>query len=110
VDPVYKSSISDDTHKFENHGFNPMVIRIEKPPEGIPVGVRQVDYYLYTDSNSIGYGPHLVYQTGRGKELHINVLELKAIWLGLQAVLDTTRGRIVAIMCDNISAITYLSN
>ena len=42
------------------------------------------------------------------KELHINVLELNAIWLGLQAFEDTRHNCNVAIMCDNVSAIAYL--
>ena len=44
------------------------------------------------------------------KELHINVLELNAIWLGLQAFEDTRHDSNVAIMCDNVSAIAYLRN
>ena len=44
------------------------------------------------------------------KELHINVLELNAIWLGLQAFEDTLHDSNVAIMCDNVSAIAYLRN
>ena len=44
------------------------------------------------------------------KELHINVLELNAIWLGLQAFQDTLHDSNVAIMCDNVSAIAYLRN
>jgi len=55
------------------------------------MGVTQVNYYLYTDSSSMGWGAHLLYHTASGtwsnsmKESHINVLELMAIWLGLQA-------------------------
>ena len=44
------------------------------------------------------------------KHLHINVLELKAIWLGLQAFEDMLQDSNVAIMCDNVSAIAYLRN
>ena len=44
------------------------------------------------------------------EELHINVLELNAIWLGLQAFEDILQDSNVAIMCDNVSAIAYLRN
>ena len=47
---------------------------------------------------------------GHVKDLHINVLELNAIWLGLQAFEDTLQDSNVAIMCDNVSAIAYLRN
>ena len=47
---------------------------------------------------------------GHEKELHINVLELNAIWLGLQAFEDILQDSNVAIMCDNVSAIAYLRN
>ena len=44
------------------------------------------------------------------KELHINVRELNAIWLGLQAFEDVLQDSNVAIMCDIVSAIAYLRN
>jgi hypothetical protein len=84
--------------------------------KGTPIGVQEIHAYLYTDSSSQGWGAHLVHQTASGvwegpdKDLHINVLELKAIWLGLQAFLDTLQGSNVAIMCDNVSAIAYIRN
>ena len=74
------------------------------------MGVTQVNYYLYTDSSSMGWGAHLLHHTASMKESHINVLELMAIWLGLQAFVDTIRDSNVAIMCDNVSAIAYLRN
>ena len=83
---------------------------------GIPMGVTQVDHYLYSDSSSMGWGAHVLHLTASGtwdismKENHINVLELMAIWLGLQAFVDTIRDSNVAIMCDNVSAIAYLRN
>ena len=44
------------------------------------------------------------------KDLQINVLELHAIWLGLQAFEDTFQDSNVTIMCSNVSAIAYLKN
>jgi hypothetical protein len=42
--------------------------------------------------------------------LHINVLELKAIWLGLQAFSHRLDNSAVALMSDNTSAVAYLRN
>ncbi len=78
--------------------------------------VIQVDYYLYTDSSSMGWDAHLLHHTASGtwkdsmKEFPIGVLELMAIWLRLQAFVDRIRYSNVAIMCDNVSAIAYLHN
>ena len=69
---------------------------------------------LFTESSAVGWGAHMDRRTASGrwsgamKELHTNVLELNAIWLGLQAFEDTRHNCNVAIMCDNVSAIAYL--
>ena len=58
---------------------------------GVPIGTIYVEYYLYTDSSTQGWGAHLQELTAPGiwsqdqSQLHINVLELQAIWLGLKA-------------------------
>jgi hypothetical protein len=84
--------------------------------KGTPIGVQEIHAYLYTESSSMGWGAHLVQHTasstwkGPDKNLHINVLELQAIWLGLQAFVDTLQGSSVAIMCDDVSAIAYIRN
>ena len=58
---------------------------------GVPIGTIYVEYYLYTDSSTQGWGAHLQELTASGiwsqdqSQLHINVLELQAIWLGLRA-------------------------
>ena len=84
--------------------------------KGIPLGSPLVEAFLFTDSSAVGWGAHMDKRTTSGrwseamKELHINVLELNAIWLGLQAFEDTLHDSNVAIMCDNVSAIAYLRN
>ena len=81
--------------------------------KGIPLGTPQIDAFLFTDSISVGWGTHMAKLTASGrwsvamKDLHINVLELHAIWLGLQDTLQDTN---VAIMCHNVSAIAHLRN
>ena len=80
------------------------------------LGSPLVEAFLFTDSSAVGWGAHMDKRTASGrwseamKELHINVLELNAIWLGLQAFEDTLHDSNVAIMCDNVSAIAYLRN
>ena len=84
--------------------------------KGIPLGTPLIDAFLFADSSAVGCGAHMTEMTTSGrwsvamKDLHINVLELKAIWLGLQAFEDTLQDSNVAIMCDNGSAIAYLRN
>ena len=84
--------------------------------KGIPLGSPLAEAFLSTDSSAVGWGAHMDRRTASGrwskamKELHINVLELNAIWLGLQAFEDTLHDSNVAIMCDNVSAIAYLRN
>ena len=91
-------------------------LNIPNITQGTRIGVQKIHSYLYTDSSSVGWGAHLAHHTASGtwqgsdRDLHINVLELKAVWLGLQAFAGTLRGSNVAIMCDNVTAIAYLRN
>ena len=83
---------------------------------GIPIGTIDVEYYLYTDSSTQGWGAHLQDLTASGiwsqdqSQLHINVLELQAIWLGLRAFSQRVENARVALMSDNTSAVAYLRN
>ena len=83
---------------------------------GVPIGTIDVEYYLYTDSSSQGWGAHLQENTASGiwsqdqSQLHINVLELQAIWLGLKAYSQRVENAKVALMSDNTSAVAYLRN
>ena len=98
-------------------GFHSLVENsIKSLHKGIPLGSPLIEAFLFTDSSSVGWGAHMDKRTASGRwseameELHINVLELNAIWLGLQAFEDTLHDSNVAIMCDNVSAIAYLRN
>ena len=83
---------------------------------GVPVGIIDVECYLYTDSSTQGWGAHLQDLTASGiwsqdqAQLHINVLELQAIWLGLRAFSQRVENTRVALMSDNTSAVAYLRN
>ena len=75
-----------------------------------------MEYYLYTDSSTWGWGAHLQELTASGiwsqdqSQLHINVLELQTIWLGLKAFSQRMENAKVALMSDNTSAVAYLRN
>ena len=83
---------------------------------GVPLGTIDVEYYLYSDSSTQGWGAHLQDLTASGiwsqdqSQLHINVMELQAIWLGLRAFSQRVENARVALMSDNTSAVAYLRN
>ena len=57
---------------------------------------------------AVGWGAHMAKLTASGRwSATMKDLELHAIWLGLEDILQDSN---VAIMCDNVSAIAYLRN
>ena len=64
---------------------HPMVDQQGNLRRGVPIGTIDVEYYLYTDSSTQGWGAHLQELTACDiwsqdqSQLHINVLELQAI-------------------------------
>ena len=44
------------------------------------------------------------------KDFHLNMLDIKAISMGLPAFMDTLQGSNVAITCNTVAAIGYLRN
>ena len=89
---------------------------LDNMSRGTPLGQVQIDHYLYPDISLKGWGAHVLDQSALDiwsdalAQLHINVLELRAIWLGLQSFKDLLDGSTVAIMCDTMSAIAYVKN
>ena len=83
------------------------------------VGVRFAtpapDLHLYSDASSLGWGAHLLDQNVSGvwsaqeKLLHINLLEMKALFLGLQAFQEDVAGHNVTAMCDNSTVVAYVN-
>ena len=73
------------------------------------------DLCLYTDASSDGWGASVLHDSTSGswspleKSLHINLLELRAIRLGLQYFVELVRGKTVAIFSDNTTALSYLA-
>ena len=70
---------------------------------------------LYTDASNNGWGAHMENETAAGrwsereKEDHINVLELRAILLGLQSLCRLEEVH-VRIMSDNTTALAYIKH
>ena len=66
---------------------------------------------LFTDSSKEGWGAHLndhTYSLPESK-LHINFLELKAVFLALKELKDLCKSNIVLIATDNITVVAYIN-
>jgi hypothetical protein len=73
VESVLRPSVNDGSRRLEHEKFDPLVVRFEKYPD--IMDVIQVDFYLYTDSSSMGWSAHLLHHTASMKEFHINMLK-----------------------------------
>ena len=82
---------------------------------GVRFGTPAPDLHLYSDASSSGWGAHLLDQNVSGvwsaqeKLLHINLLEMKALFLGLQAFQEDVAGHHVTAMCDNSMVVAYVN-
>ena len=75
-----------------------------------------VDVEIYTDASPLGWGAHLRDTTIGGRwsdseaRLHINALELQAIWLALKSFRRDVKQQHVKIFCDNTTAVSYVND
>ena len=82
---------------------------------GVRFGTPAPDLRLYSDASSSGWGAHLLDQNVSGvwsaqeKLLHINLLEMKAMFLALQAFQEVVSGHHVTAMCDNSTVVAYVN-
>ena len=82
---------------------------------GVRFGTPAPDLHLYSDASCSGWGAHLLDQHVSGvwsdqeKLLHINLLEMKALFLGLQAFREDVIGHHVTAMCDNSTVVAYVN-
>ena len=82
---------------------------------GVRFGTPAPDLHLYSDASSSGWGAHLLDQNVSGvwsdqeRLLHINLLEMKALFLGLQAFQEEVSGHHVTAMCDNSTVVAYVN-
>ena len=70
---------------------------------------------IFTDASKEGWGVHLNERTARGSwsvpesRLHINYLELKAVFLALKEFQDLCTGKIVLLATDNTTVVSYIN-
>ena len=69
---------------------------------------------IFTDTSKEGWGTHLNEHTARRtwslpeSKLHINYLELKAVFLALKEFQDLCENNIVLIATDNTTVVAYI--
>ena len=82
---------------------------------GVRFGTPAPDLHLYSDASCSGWGAYLLdqYMSGVWSDqeqlLHINLLEMKALFLGLQAFREDVIGHHVTAMCDNSTVVAYIN-
>ena len=70
---------------------------------------------IFTDASKEGWGAHLCEHTVRGSwsipesNLHINYLELKAVFLALKEFQDLCTTKIVLVATDNTTVVAYIN-
>ena len=70
---------------------------------------------IFTDASKEGRGAHLNERTARGSwslpesKLHINYLELKAVFLALKEFQDLCTYQIVLVVTDNTTVVSYIT-
>ena len=73
------------------------------------------DLHLYSDASCSGWGDYLLNQHVSGvwsdqeKLLHINLLEMKALFLAFQSFREDVIGHHVTAMCDNSMVVAYVN-
>ena len=82
---------------------------------GVPLSSPPPDLLLYSDASRLGWGAHLLGHFVSGlwseeeKQEHINLLELRAVYLALQAFQQRVTHQSVALMCDNATVVAYVN-
>ena len=70
---------------------------------------------LFTDASNESWGAHLEQASTKGlwsdreKRLHINVPELKAVYLALQRFKDQCQNQTVLVATDNSTVVAYIN-
>ena len=84
--------------------------------KGVPLCTPTPDLYLFTDASQSGWGAHLepLGLTAQGTWdinescLHINNLELKAVYLALIQFASVVTGKTVQLATDNTTVVSYI--
>ena len=83
--------------------------------QGQPLHPLKHAVQIFTDASKEGWGAHLGERTARGSwsvpesKLHINYLELKAVFLALKEFQDLCTAQIVLVATDNTTVVAYIN-
>ena len=106
----------DDSVRLSNEAKNELCWWITNIMSSFQhIHVPYPDITIYTDSSTLGWGVTDGYNPSGGRlkveEInHINVLELKAIFIGVQTYCKGKNYKHVRVMSDNITAVSYVNN
>ena len=87
----------------------------QDPAKGVPVTPPPSSVRLFTDACTKGWGAHLGDRTLQGRwspqeqDLHINVLEMRAVTRALQGF-QLPQGSFILISTDNTTVVSYVNN
>ena len=82
---------------------------------GIPLRTFQAEFMIFTDASTQGWGAHMGDSqisgtwTHTDRKLHINCLELKAVFHALQHWAQMLQGHHVMIATDNLTVVSYIN-
>ena len=82
---------------------------------GQPLHPLQHALQIFTDASKEGWGAHLNEHIARGSwslpesKLHINYLELKAVFLALKEFQEVCIGKVVLVATDNTTVVAYIN-
>ena len=83
--------------------------------KGAPTHKPRPTFQIFTDASTEGWGSHLGMETASGRWsktqacLHINNLEMKAVFLALKHWEQTLKNRTVLIATDNVTVACYIN-
>ena len=84
--------------------------------KGLSLQAVNPEFTLFTDASSTGWGGAMQDLVASGewsveeKDLHINVLELRAVRRVLETFVQEVRGKALTLMADNSTALAYIKN
>ena len=83
--------------------------------KGMNFGTPTPDLHFYSDASRSGWGAHLLDQSVSGiwleqeSSLHINLLEMKALFLAIKSFVNIVTNHRVTAMCDNSTVVAYVN-
>ena len=91
-------------------------LHLEHLLRGVPLAQPSPTLQLFTDASSEGWGAHLLHLTASGlwspveRNLHINSLEMLAVYKAVISFQQTLKNQTVMIASDNSTVLGYLRN